>query len=298
MNERDLRYFAAIAECGSLRRASEQLHISQPALTKCIGRLEEQLDARLFERRGRQIVLTPVGNVLVRRARNIIQSIDETQREVGDYAKGRIGHMRIGAAATLTEFLLPDALSELVELTPEVTMSLTIGMSDVLREALCQGDLDLVIGPAAESEEFDCQPIVKDQVVIVASRLHPLANQVGKLERLRDYRWVLPGLNVETRVWLEQTFKQLGLPAPRLQIEANSLALLPRLIAKTQLLSFISRRNLAKGEIGEQLVEIPFNETTMHRHFGLLTRHDSYISPACHSFMALLAKRSAAIFRG
>ncbi len=297
MNERDLRYFSAIVQLGSLRRASERLHISQPALTKCIDRLESQLETQLFERRGRQVIVTPAGQILARRARHIMQSIDETQREITDYAKGLVGHMRLGAAATITEFLLPEALSRLIESTPGVSLSLSIGMSDVLLEGLRRDDLDMVIGPATESADLDCVPIVEDQVVVVASRHHALANQVTKIDQLRHFQWALPAKSVATRKWLEHTFEELGLPAPAIQIETNSLALLPRLLARTQLLSFVSRRNLSAYKEASPLVEIPFKETTLHRHFGLLTRKNGYLPPACEELISLLKEKGSEIFR-
>lgn len=297
MNERDLRYFSAIVQLGSLRRASERLHISQPALTKCIDRLESQLETQLFDRKGRQVIVTPAGQILARRARHIMQTIDETQREITDYSKGLVGHMRLGAAATITEFLLPEALSRLIESAPGVSLSLNIGMSDVLLEGLRRDELDLVIGPTTESADLDCVPIVEDQVVVVASRHHALANQVTKIDQLKQFQWALPAKSVATRKWLEHTFDELGLPPPAIQIEANSLALLPRLLARTQLLSFVSRRNLSAFREESPLVEIPFKETTLHRHFGLLTRKNGYLPPACNGLISLLREKGSAIFR-
>ncbi|ALM53777.1 LysR family transcriptional regulator [Halomonas huangheensis] len=296
MNERDLRYFAAIVKFSSMRRAAERLHISQPALTKCIGRLEEQLNARLFERKGRQVVLTPVGEVMARRCKLILQHIDEACREVGEHAEGSLGHLRLGVAATLTEFLLPNALSELLKQTPGVTLSLTVGMSDVLRDGLLRDELDMVLGPLISSEELEGAAIVEDEVVVVASRDHPLAKCVPQLEQLNDYQWILPSGNMATRRWLEQTFADHGMAAPKAQIEVSSLALMPRLIARTDLLSFISRRNLRSPPFSDSLVELPFRETTLHRHFGLMTRRDSYLSPACQSLMTLLRERGKEMY--
>lgn len=297
MNGRDLKYFSAIAQTGSLREASEQLYISQPALTKCIARLEEQLDTKLFEKKGRQLVLTPAGHVLVKRSKQILQNILEMQKEVSSFSKGEAGHIRIGAAATITEFLLPNIINEMTQLTPEVTMDLTVGMGDVLSEALRKDELDLIITPTIESSDFLVKKIVEDQVVIVASRQHPLANKISTLEDLKHYEWVLSGHHVATRTWLEQTFSHLGLPLPRVKVEANSLAVLPPLIAKTNLLTFISRRNLSKPGIKEYVVEIPFKETTLHRHFSVHTRKESYLSPASERFIQLLIQRGATLYR-
>ena len=296
MNERDLRYLVAIAQNGSLRQASEALNITQPALTKCIDRLESEVNAKLFERKGRQIFPTDVGEVLVRRARTILRSIDEAQREVSDYAEGRIGHIRVGAAATLTEFLMPNVVSRLITVSPGITIELIVGMSDVLRDALREDKLDLVISPMVESDEFNCRPIINDQVVVVASRDHPLFNKAPTLDDLRHYQWVLPPQSVALRKWLEQTFERLGLPAPKVKVEVNSLALMPKLIAKTALLSFVSRRTLSKREASDQLAELKFEETTYNREFGILTRREGYVPAASQVLIDLLMTDGPSLF--
>ena len=280
MNERDLRYLVAISECGNLRLASARLNITQPALTKCIMRMEEETGTKLFQRKGRLIVPTSVGNVLIRRARTIIQSIDETQREIHDYVNGSRGHARLGVVATITEFLMPDILNDLTRSNPNVTLKLTVGMTDFLLDNLRRDELDVVISPVYESDEFDCLPIMKDQVVIVASRDHPLAGRPASLEELKEYKWILPQSSVGLRVWLERAFERLSLAPPQVQVEINSLPLMPKLIARTDLLSFTSRQNLTRTNGGENLVELAYPEITWERHFGIFTRKGGYIPTA------------------
>lgn len=280
MNERDLRYLVAISECGNLRLASARLNITQPALTKCIMRMEEETGTKLFQRKGRLIVPTSVGNVLIRRARTIIQSIDETQREIHDYVNGSRGHARLGVVATITEFLMPDILNDLTRSNPNVTLKLTVGMTDFLLDNLRRDELDVVISPVYESDEFDCLPIMKDQVVIVASRDHPLAGRPASLEELKEYKWILPQSSVGLRVWLERAFERLSLAPPQVQVEINSLPLMPKLIARTDLLSFTSRQNLTRTNGGENLVELAYPDITWERHFGIFTRKGGYIPTA------------------
>jgi len=293
VNERDLRYLVAISECGNLRLASARLNITQPALTKCIMRMEDETGTKLFQRKGRLIVPTSVGNVLIRRARSIIQSIDETQREIHDYVNGSRGHARLGVVATITEFLMPDILTDLTRSSPNVTLKLTIGMTDFLFDNLRRDELDVVISPVYESEEFDCLPIMKDQVVIVASRHHPLAGKPPSLEELKKYKWILPQSSVGLRVWLERAFERLSLPPPQVQVEINSLPLMPKLIAQTELLSFTSRQNLTRTNGGGNLIELPFSEMTWERQFGIFTRKGGYIPTASQVLVDRIVQATA-----
>lgn len=88
-----------------------------------------------------------------------MQSIDETQREVHVYVNGSRGHARLGAVATITEFLMPEILRDLTKESPNVTLKLTIGMTDFLLDNLRRDELDVVISPIYETGEFDCEPI-------------------------------------------------------------------------------------------------------------------------------------------
>jgi DNA-binding transcriptional LysR family regulator len=283
MDLRDLAYFEVIAETQNLGRAAERLGRTKPALTKSVRRLEASIGAALFARVGRGIVLTPVGKVLRDRARRIGTTMDEVLREVGEFASGNAGHVRIGTGATTAEYLLPQVFSRWVKINPGVTLELVIGMNDVLRASLRAGKLDLVAGPVVsnEGDEFTVHIFGDDEVVVAASKDHALCSS-GDLTigDLIGCKWVLPATSVATRQWLDRAFTSRGLPEPQVQLETNSLHLLPRLIAQTDLLSFIPRRNLEPGRARAPLKELPIETTTMHRHFGVMYRREGYLPPA------------------
>lgn len=290
MDLRDLQYFETIAEVGHLGLAAEKVFRTQPALSKCIDRLEAELGTDLFQRDGRRLRLTPVGEVLLARARVLRRTMEEATREVSDFAKGVMGNVRVGSAATVAEYLLPEACSALLKTAPGVTVELVIGMNDVLREALRTGQLDIVVGPLAKNEqEFTSWPIIDDEVVVVGRHDHPLFRS-GKIKMadLCDYQWVMPAKTVATRQWLDQAFENNNLPTPKVQIASNSISMLPKLIARTDLLSFISRKNLGPGNVGAPLREVSVSQTTMKRSFGVVYRADGYLSPAAHCLVNIL----------
>src|SRR5262245_30387113 len=143
MDLRDLRYFEAIAELEHLGRAAERLHRSRPALTKCIRRLEDSLGMALFERAGRGIRLTAAGQALKRRAKVLDVAMDDTLREIDAVARGASGHLRIGVAPTMAQYLLPGACREFLDTAKDVTITTLIGMSRFLRDALHAGEIDM-----------------------------------------------------------------------------------------------------------------------------------------------------------
>ncbi len=290
MDLRDLAYFEVIADLGHMGRAAERLGRTQPALTKCIQRLEEAVGADLFERTGRGITLTRVGEVLLLRARHMRAAMEECLREVSDFAVGAAGHVRIGCGATMGEYLLPQVCRALICDSPGVTIEVHVAMSGVLRTALRDGTLDLAIGPilAGDADEFVHEAFGIDEVVVVAARGHPLCGRPLSIHDLVASKWVLPARTVAMRQWLDKVFEAHGLPEPTVQIETNSITTLPKLIADTALLSFTSTRNLRPGRLAEQLERLQIDSTTMKRPLGVVSRKEGYLSPAAQRVVTLL----------
>jgi len=141
---RDLAYFEVIAETGHLGRAADRLGRTQPALTKCIQRLEAAIGAELFTRAGRGIALTAVGEVLLGYARQMRSTMDTSLRDVRAFASGEAGHVRVGTGPTMAEFLLPQVCRALIAAAPDITVGTFIGMDAVLRSTLRAGGLDLL----------------------------------------------------------------------------------------------------------------------------------------------------------
>ncbi|MGY3233438.1 DNA-binding transcriptional LysR family regulator [Bradyrhizobium sp. USDA 4472] len=290
MDLRDLAYFEVIADLGHMGRAADKLGRTQPALTKCIQRLEETVGADLFERTGRGITLTRVGEVLLTRARRMREAMEESLREVTDFAAGAAGHVAIGCGATMGEYLLPQICRAIIGDAPGLTIEIQIGMSGVLRTALRERVLDLAIGPvlASDEQEFRHEAFGIDEVVVVAAKNHPLCGKPLTINDLASSKWVLPARSVAMRQWIDHVFEAHGLPLPSVQIETNSITTLPKLIADTALLSFTSTRNLHPLRLGSQLARLMIDTTTMRRPLGFVIRRDGYLSPAAQRVVALL----------
>jgi DNA-binding transcriptional LysR family regulator len=287
---RDLEYFDVIARTENLGAAAQIVGRTKPALAKCIRRLEEAIGAALFIRSGRGIVLTAAGKVLQERAGHLRSQATEVRREVRDVANGAAGHVRIGMGARPAQQIIPNIIGDLIASMPDVTIEIIIGINNVLREALRSGELDLVVGPSAleRAEEFVSYALQTDEVVVAAGQAHPLLRRRATLKDLLAHRWVLPHRSAEQRMWLEEVFRKHGLPAPQVQIETNSLYLLPELIAHTSLLTFMPRRHLARKSSGDGLFEIKLAATTMKRRFDVMFRQHAYLPPAALRVVALL----------
>lgn len=297
LNLRDLRYFEIAAEAENLGRAAESIARSQPALTKAIRRLQQTVGAPLFEKAGRGVKLTPVGEVLLQEARQLRVSADEALRHVADFSQGVAGLVRIGSGTVTVGALLPKVCRLLLAQAPRAEVVIELGASFDLLDKLRRKELDLVVGllPPERDTELARHPLAVDEVVVAARSGHPVfASRRGGLASLLEYPWVLPSPQAPSRQWLEASFAERGLPPPRVQIEANSIPLLPQLIAGTNLLSFVSRHTIAT-ERRARLREVRPSLLMLRRELGVTSRAGGYLSPVAQRLLALLQQEAQAL---
>lgn len=298
MELRDLRYFVAVAHTGNTRRAAELMHRSQPALIKAIDRLEHAVGARLFTKDGRGQRLSHAGKVLLARALPLLDNAEATRNEIAALGSGAAGLIRLGSGPLGADYLLPQITRLLMQEAPDIRLQLTIRMNYELRMDLRSNALDIVLGfvPGdGQDDEFIYHTLLKDTVVIAAGQDHPIfqSDRIG-METLKRYRWTLPNISVASRVWLDQCFSHHDLPRPEVQIETNSIPLIPQVIADTELLSFVSRRTIQASN--GRLREVPLPETTLERNFGLTVIKDVPLSPAASHLLELLRTHGQTLY--
>jgi DNA-binding transcriptional LysR family regulator len=290
MEMRDMEYFAVVAEHGNVRRASEVLGLSPPALSKSLRRLEESMQAKLVERTPKGVTLTPVGAALLAKARRLRVMLRDIHQEAQDLSRGRAGHLRIGVGATTVEDL-PEACAGLLKEAPDLTAQIVVADNDVMVPALQSGELDLIFNVITDPPYEGCvqEHLFDDVFVACASADHRLARRKRvALAELADERWTLSAPGVLNVQHVHRVFQASGLPAPRVAIEARPLGLRLQICASTNLLSFSARRTLQLLTPRFRLKEISVEELEWRRAVGVIYRNESYLSPAAQRLIRLL----------
>ncbi len=188
MELRHLRYFAAVAAHGSFSRAAHNLNLTQPALSRQVKDLEEELEVRLFARGKNTVTLTDAGELFYEEARDLLARADQAIQRVRGESRSEI--LRVGYAPSLTTGIMPGALEKFQTATPRVRIELADISTREMVELAKSGQLDLVIAPAGfESSvpEFHWSELRRMALVLVMSARHPLAKlKTIPPERLRD----------------------------------------------------------------------------------------------------------------
>ncbi|MGZ9003457.1 MAG: LysR family transcriptional regulator [Burkholderiales bacterium] len=298
MELRDIEYFSVIAEHRNLGRAAEALGLSQPALSMSLRRLEKSMQAKLVRRTPNGVELTAVGSALLLRVHPLRLSMSDVAREAADLSQGRAGHVRVGAAPEFAEYLLPLAFRELFGRAPKVTVNVTVAAPDVLRPALRKGDLDVIVTGVAGApyEGLLHVPLFEDEFVVVSSAAHRLAGQTRvTIPDLAGERWAAAAPGILAWKWLNQMFKNHGLPAPELAMESTSAWVRLLTIASSELLGFSSKRFLQQVASHISLAVLHVPESTWARRIGVSVRQEAYLPPAATRLTEIFKKIAARI---
>jgi len=188
----DLAIFIRVADAGSVTRAAEELHISQPAVTQRLRRLERVVGARLVERRGRRLSLTDAGRAVVPLGRQALQLLEQIPIAVSEVQGLLRGEIVLGASTTPGEFVLPKLLSTFAQTYAQITVRLHIANTQAIVERVLDRTLHAgFVGLKPTSTALITVPFLEDDIVLVAAPSHPLASQEASPERLLQARVLL-----------------------------------------------------------------------------------------------------------
>ncbi len=232
-----LRLFAMLAETGQISAAAEALAMSQPAASRLAAETGRIVGAALYQRTSRGVELTPAGEAFSRRARRMLLEIDETEREVSEILAGRSGRVNVGSVTgPAIEYVLPSIRQARLSM-PRVTVNVEVATSDVLCEALVQGDLDFYIGRLPDEHDkrqFDIRNIGPEPISLLVRSGHPLLRTPERLlERLPDFDWVLPFERTLLRTTIENALTAHGVALPGKVINTSSLMLTVVTVSRT-----------------------------------------------------------------
>ncbi|MFM2481888.1 LysR family transcriptional regulator [Celerinatantimonas sp. YJH-8] len=178
ISSRQLEAFLAVAELGSFTQASEQLHMTQPALSHQIRQLEDSLRIQLFERTTRKVQLTAAGHMFLPAAERVISRLQSGLSDMHALAAGRSGRVSFAALLTVGASLVPAAMANFQQRYPQVALEYIEESDEPIYQQVLNGDIDFGIGARPRQiEEVEFVPIYQDYLHFVCSPRHPLANR-------------------------------------------------------------------------------------------------------------------------
>jgi LysR family transcriptional regulator, transcription activator of glutamate synthase operon len=228
----DLRAFLAVAEAEHVTAAAGQLRLSQPAVTRAIGRLEEQFGARLFDRPGHRVRLNAYGRVLAGHAGKIIAQLDAANAEITALLDPHAGPVRIGFVRSLGTWLIPDLVRSFRAVEPGVVFHLRQGFSEEIAGLLDSGDADLILTSPQprQPDHLVWEPLASERLELAVPPDHPLAarDQI-QLAEVAAEPFVALSATSEFREISDRLCSEAGF-SPAIAFEADDVATIRALV--------------------------------------------------------------------
>jgi DNA-binding transcriptional LysR family regulator len=295
LDPRQLRSFLAIVRCGSLGLAAESLHITQPALSRIVRRLEEQLGVQLFERRTTGMELTAFGQALLPHATVLSEEAAVALEQINSLRGLGHGTLRVGAVGSVAVTVLPAVLERMLTQWPKLHVQITEAVEDALEVALTHNTIDVAIsGVIPESEEIMQVAEAKfiDRYSVISATHHPLQKRRGLTIRdVLDVPWVMPSTDAEPRRQFNALMTGLGFVPPRVVVETRSPSVLKAMIAQTGYLGWLPEPLFATEQQAGLIRTLPVKEMASQRRFFVYRRRRSIMPPPLSKFLELLLNR-------
>lgn len=285
MDLANLNAFIAVAETSSFSGAGERLHLTQPAISKRIAGLEQQLNVRLFDRLGREVSLTEAGRALLPRAYQILNVLDDTRRALTNLTGEVSGRLTLATSHHIGLHRLPPVLRTFTRLYPQVALDIQFLDSEIAYEEILHGRAELAVITLAPTPHTLVRAVAvwEDPLDFVAAPEHPLANSGPvSLEDIVRYPAVFPGGNTFTHHIVSGLCETRGLK-PDIAMSTNYLETIKMMVSIGLAWSVLPRTML-----DDQVARIPLPGIQLNRQLGYILHTERTLSNAAKAFMALL----------
>jgi DNA-binding transcriptional LysR family regulator len=293
LDSRRLRHFLAVYDLRSIGQAAEKLYVTQPALSKSIRQLEEDLGVQLFDRTPLGVVPTVFGETLAQHARIIRAEMRHAETELANLRGAVKGHVTVGVGPSIAAYLMPLATQRVRQSKPGISLTVVEGLSDTLIPALRRGEIDFAVGtwPRVADGDLTAEVIVRDRVSVVAGPDHPLAGRRDvPLADLLDYPWILPPETQRWRQILEETFLAEGLAPPVPAVSSNSASFIRMTLLDQKSLSYLPAQTMHTRSQTTSLVAIEAPGLTRPVDVTVSYRERTRLAPATQVIIAALTE--------
>ncbi len=293
MTFRQLRIFEAVARHLSFTRASEELHLTQPAVSMQVKQLETSAGLPLFEQVGKRIHLTDAGQEMARYARAVLGLLEEASQVFEEMRGQEGGRLRISVASTANYFV-PQLLATFCQRYPKVQVSLDVTNRERLLEAMAENSTDLVImGKPPNDMELVAESFMENPLVAIAAPNHSLAGQRKiPLQRLQEETFLIREQGSGTRSATERFFLEHGLSLSS-TMEMSSSESIKQGVEAGLGLGLLSLHTLEMELSLKRLVVLDVRELPIRRYWYIMHRAGKRLPAVAQNFKTFVEQEAA-----
>lgn len=290
-----LHVFRTVAELQNITKAARVLHLSQPAVTKHIQLLEEELRVPLFIRTARGMVLNESGIIYLQHVQQMAQAHENVAQELRAPAGVHAGRLRVGSNKTVLAYCLPDILARFKMRYPSANCEIIDGNTDTIVGALLDQRIDLALieGPCRRPE-IQIRTFFEDEIIWIASPNDPLAKiRHPEISDVLSRPLIIRETGAGSRQFMERELRHLHIPLKRLKIaqEIPSPAAIKRLVAAGLGIAYVFRIGVEQELAAGKLVKINCPKLSIRRPFSLLFPQGPTPTGIAQAFIQVLMEK-------
>ena len=293
---RHLLLIDTLGRTRNMHLAAQQMNLSQPAISKMLKEIESLLGFALFERQPRSMPPTALGEHVLRYAQIALNDARSFVEQIGSLREGGHGHLKVGGIFAATAIALPEAILQIKQRWPLLSIEVVEQTSNHLMEMLEEKKLDLAVARFTEQgqqQRYDFQPLAPEPFCIVVNSQHPLA-EAGptSLQQLVDLPWILYPVGTPIRARMERAFAEAGVAMPKNTVDTISMQTFLQVLRRGPMIGMLPDAMVDSLLESGQLKTL---DTPLHlapQDYGILTRKGEPLVGAALEFAEILKENA------
>jgi DNA-binding transcriptional LysR family regulator len=286
---RALRYFAEVVNCGGFSRASEILHVTQPAISRAVRLLEEECGVRLLTREPKTVKLTREGEVVYRHATQMLRQARQLTSELKDMKSELKGVLRVGLPPLVGSTFFPDVIAKFRREYPGIELQIAEFFSSHLEQALDDGEIDIAAAMLpVDTERFVVQQFAADRLMFVVNPGHEIsAYSAMRILALKSQPLVTFTKDFKLCQLIEDACRAQGF-IPSIVGRSSHLDLVLAMVASGMGITVLPESVIERNNV-RHFVSVPIVKPAIHFELALVRLRESYVSHGCRAWLALAA---------
>ena len=292
MEDHKLKVFCTVAETKSFSKASEIIHLTQPAVSLLVQAIEEIYETKLFDRASNTVTLTPAGEMLYKYAKEILNLYAAAEKNIGEITGFVKGSISLGASSTIGNYLLPGVIADFRKTHPKIKVHLLVGNTKRIVELLNSGNIDigLVEGDVAR-QKMVVEKLIADELVLIVSPLHPWAKKKSiSVVEITKEPFIFREEGSGTRQVIEKYLGKYRITPQDMMtfLVLGSTEAIKETVESTMGIAIVSRWAIRKEMRYGTLKPLSFKEEKMLREFSMIFQKNAISSHAVDEFLSYL----------
>lgn len=283
MEWQQLEYFKTTAQLEHITLAAQKLNLTQPALSRSIARLENEMGVPLFDRKGRSIVLNHYGKCFLEHVNKIFREYEEARNEIQSMADPEKGQVSLGFLHTLGESFIPELIQAFGKKYPEIRFELHQNDTKALLGKLTEGEIDLCFSyPEENTGKMDWTYLWDEELLLIVPSNHPLTGEKEiTLDKLKNETFITfkPGFGL--RRITDDLFLKAGI-YPKIAFEGEEVHTISGLVGAGLGIAIVPKM---KGSDRDEIATLHIKTPKFRRKIGMLRIRDKYLSPSAGLFL-------------